>query len=391
MARICGRAAPGFEVVARAFEENFDEFGERGAAFCAYSGGEKVVDLWGGEAEPGVPWEADTMAVVFSSTKGVTALTIQALAAAGAIDVDDRVSAIWPEFGADGKGGVTIREVLTHQSGAIDFPGYREVIGDPAWWLDPDRIAADFATSRPAWEPGTAHGYHGVSFGFILGEVVRRSTGATLGSAFRRLIGDPLGIDVYIGLPAGLDSRVARLADAPPVTDPVTAAYLSLFTQDTLTARAHLCDEKGIAAMAEPFNDPKLRRAEFPSGGGIASARGLAAMYAALACGGQLDGTRVVDSRSIDVHRAEQVRGDDLVLIFETRYGLGYQKPTPFVSLAPSDTAFGHRGLGGSVGMADPESGLAAAYVMNQMLFPASSAPTRSQRLIRALYEAARQ
>ncbi len=386
---IGGQTAAGFEAVADAFGANFGEHGDVGAGFCAYVDGERVVDLWGGEARPGVPWGPDTMAVVFSSTKGATALTIQALADGGALDLDLAISELWKEFGTRGKEYVTIRHVLTHTSGVIDFPGYRAVIGDLGWWLDPDRIAADFERSEPAWEPGSDHGYHGVSFGLLLGEVVRRATGDSLGTAFRRLVGDPLAIDVWIGLPPGHDERVALLHDTPPVSDPVTAAYLSLFTQDTLTARAHFCDERGITSMAESFNDAGFWRAEFPSGGGIASARGLATMYAALAGGGTHDGVRIVGEASIERHRAEQVRGPDRVLLLETAYGLGYQRPTPFVSLAPSDTAFGHGGLGGSVGFADPERGIAAAYVMNQMRFPSRSEPTRAQRLMAALYEAA--
>ncbi len=389
MTAVEGFAAPGYQRVADVFRENFTDRGDVGAAFCGYVGGTRVVDLWGGQARPGEAWTGDTMAVVFSSTKGPTSLTIQALADRGELDVDAVIADVWPEFGANGKAEITIRQVLTHQSGVIDFPGYRKVIGNTEWWCDLDAIAADFVTAEPAWKPGSGHGYHGVSFGFIMGEIVRRVTGMTLGTAFRALVGDPLGADAYIGLPEDLDDRVAQLLDAPPVTDPVTAAYLSLFTQDTFTARAHFCDERGIVAMAEPFNNPEVWRAEFPSGGGIASARGLAMMYAALAQGGSLDGTTIVSEDSIERHREEQVRGQDLVLLLETSYGLGFQRPTQFVSLAPSATAFGHGGLGGSLGVTDPEHGIAAGYVMNQLQFPTSTEPTRAQRLVRALYEAA--
>jgi CubicO group peptidase (beta-lactamase class C family) len=389
MEPIAGSIAPGYDPVAAAFVENLSDHGDAGAAFCAYVDGRRVIDVWGGEARPGSPWQDDTMVVVFSSTKGPTALTVQVLAESGDLDVDAPIVRYWPEYGSGGKDAITLRHVLTHTAGTIDFPGYRRVIDNIEWWRDLDRIAADLATAEPAWEPGTAHGYHGVTFGLILGEVVRRATGTTLGTAFRSLVADPLDLDVWIGLPEEHRSRVAWLRDAPPVADPVTAAYLSIFTEDTPTARAHFCDERGISAMAAPFNDPEMWSAEFPSGGGIASARGLASMYAALAAGGALDGTRITTPAFIAAHTAEQVRGQDLVLLFETRYGLGFQRPTPFLSIAPADTAFGHGGLGGSLGIADPHSGIAAAYVMNQLQFPSSTGTTRARRLIDALYEAA--
>lgn len=383
-----GSVAPGYERVAEVFRANFERRDEAGAGFCAYVDGRRVVDLWGGQARPGRAWGPDTMAVVFSATKGATALTVQALVERGEIGLDVPIARCWPEFGSGGKEGITVRHVLTHTSGVIDFPGYRAVIDDTGWWRDPDRIAADFAAAEPAWEPGGAHGYHGVSFGLLLGEVVRRTTGVTLGTAFRDLVGEPLGIDVWIGLPDGHHDRVALLRDAPPPSDPVTAAYLSVFTLDTLTARAHFCDGRGISAVAEPFNDSEMWGVEFPSGGGIASARGLAAMYAALARGGRLDGVEVVSPDSIARHTAEQVRGSDLVLLFETRFGLGYQRPTPFFSIGRGDAPFGHGGLGGSLGMADPELGIGAAYVMNQLTFPASTERTRAQLLVEALYGA---
>ena len=155
------------------------------------------------------------MVPVFSTTKGPTTLTIQALAERGAVDLERPVAAYWPEFAAHGKGGITLRQVLTHTSGVIDFPGYAAVVGDTAWWHDLDAVAAAFAAASPAWEPGTAHGYHGVSFGLLLGEVVRRATGATLGAAFADLVARPLGLDFHIGLPAGLERRVAHAGRRP--------------------------------------------------------------------------------------------------------------------------------------------------------------------------------
>ena len=380
---VMGEVAAGFETVADAFVDNFDKRGEVGAGVCVFVEGRKVVDLWGGSARPGVPWAANTMAVVFSSTKGATSLTIQALAERGEVTIDVPIADYWPEFATNGKHEITVGQVLTHQSGAIDFPGYEQVVGDPGWWLDLDRVAASLATSVPAWEPGTAHGYHGSTFGLLLGEVVRRATGATLGSAFRTLVAERLeGIDVWIGTPPEQHERVAMLIDSPRVTSPVVAAYLSLFSPEHLTGRAHFSSETGLTELAAAFNRPEIWTAEFPSGGGIGSARGFATMYDALARGGG----NVVSERSIDVHTAERVRGPDLVLLFETAFGLGYMRPTPFIGLGPNPGAFGHGGLGGSLAFADPERRVGFGYVMNQLQFPSPGITTTAGALVDALY-----
>jgi CubicO group peptidase (beta-lactamase class C family) len=383
---IRGSVAPGFSAVAAAFAANFADRGEAGAAFSAFVEGLPVVDLWAGEARPGVPWEAGTMAVVFSTTKGPTTLTIQALAEQGALDMARPVADYWPEFAAAGKGGITLRHILTHTSGVIDFPGYEAVVGDTSWWHDLDAVAAAFAAAAPAWEPGTAHGYHGVSFGLLLGELVQRATGATLGSAFARLVAGPLGIDFHIGLPPSLNERVALLVDAPAARDPVVAAYLAQFRPGTLTGRAHFATHRGITQVATLFNREGMWSAEFPSGGGIGSARALATMYDALAHGGTRHGVRLVSEESIARHAAETRRGPDLVLLFETRYGLGYQLPTPFADFGPSPAAFGHGGLGGSVGFADPAHRVAVGYVANQMRYTAPGEVTRAGALVGALY-----
>ena len=385
-----GSVVPGFEPVAAAFADNFAVRGERGAAFCAFAGGMKVADLWGGEARPGVPWDAGTMAVVFSTTKGATALTIQILAERGALDVDRPVADYWPAFAAAGKAGITLRHVLTHTAGVIDFSGYEAVVEDPSWWHDLDAVASAFAPAAPAWEPGAAHGYHGVSFGLLLGEVVRRATGATLGTAFAGLIARPLGLDFHIGLPSGLEGRVAHLVDAPPATDPGVSAYLGLFHPGTLTGRAHFATDRGITEVASLFNRADMLSAEFPSGGGIGTARALAAMYDALANGGTRDGVRLVSEESVARHAAEARSGFDLVLLFDTRYALGYQLPTPFADFGTIPGAFGHGGLGGSVGFADPARRVAVGYVANQMSYPAPGEVTRAGALVEALYRCLR-
>jgi CubicO group peptidase (beta-lactamase class C family) len=383
-ADIHGAVAEGFEPVRDSFAEGFASRGEVGAACCVTVGGRVVADLWGGAARPGVPWQEDTPAVVFSATKGATALVIAALCDRGELDISQRVAAYWPEFGTAGKEPITLRHILTHSSGVIDFPEYPDVIGDAAWWHDLDRVAASWAKAEPAWAPGSAHGYHGASFGHLLGEVVRRATGETLGSALRSLVAEPLGLDLWIGLPQRHHSRVALLIDPPPPTDPLVAAYLSLFTPETLTGRAHLARAGGMEAVGTTFNDPVLWSAEFPSGGGIATARGLAVMYGALTSAAE--DASVVSAETLARHTAEAVGGPDLVLLFETRYGLGWQRPTAFTPMGPSDGAFGHGGLGGSLAFADPQRRIGFAYVMNALRFPAAGETTRAGALIDAVY-----
>jgi CubicO group peptidase (beta-lactamase class C family) len=376
--------ADGFEPVRDTFAEGFSSRGEVGAACCITLGDRTVVDIWGGLARPEVPWQADTPVVVFSTTKGATALVIAALAERGELDPSRPVSEYWPEFGGLGKADITIGQVLSHTSGVIDFPDYAAIVDDAEWWLDLDRVAASWAAATPAWEPGTAHGYHGASFGHLLGEVVRRATGETLGSALRSLVAEPLGLDLWIGMPEALHGRVALLVDPPPPTDPLVAAYLSLFTPDTLTGRAHLARAGDMEVIGTTFNDPVLWSAEFPSGGGIATARGLAGMYAALACAA--DRAAIVSSDTVSRHSAEVVRGPDLALIFETRYGLGWQRPTDFTPMGPTDASFGHGGLGGSIAFADPVHRVGFAYVMNALRFSGAEETTRAGAVVDAFY-----
>lgn len=371
----------GYEKVAAAFENNFSASGEVGAGFCAYVGGERVVDLWGGTARPGIGWGPDTMAVVFSTTKGATAAAIQRLVASGALDVHRTVASYWPEFGSNDKSEITLEHILTHTSGVVTIPDYVDFVGDLDWWLDLDLIAAAMESTTPLWQPGTAHGYHATTFGFILNEVTRRATGRTIGAVLADEIAGPLGLDFHIGLDTG-DERVAELLDAPPPSDPMVAMYLEMFTPDHLAGQAHLVGRSGLSQVAENFNDPSAWRIEFPSGGGIASARGVAGLYNSLISGGS-----TFDLETTLEHARERVRGPDLVLLYETAFGLGYQRPTSFVRFAPdAPSAFGHGGLGGSGGFADPDRGVAAGYVMNQIDFPTLEAPTRMGALVSALY-----
>jgi CubicO group peptidase (beta-lactamase class C family) len=377
---ISGTVAPGFERVRTAFEENFAHHSEAGAAFCAVRHGEVVADLWGGEARPGVAWAADTVVPVFSTTKGATASVLAGLVAAGSLDVDRTVASYWGEFAANGKADITMRQVLTHTSGVVTFDGYEDVVEDPEWWLDLDAVASSFAGTAPSWEPGRRHGYHGASIGLIANEVVRRVTGRTIGRILADDIAGPHTLDFHIGTHVP-NSRMARLLDPARPDDPVVAAYIDLFTPEHLQGRAHLIGRRGMYDLAGLMDDPRMRPAEHPAGGGVASARGVAGLYRLL-----LDGT-LAAPEVLDQFVTEQVRGPDHVLLVETAYGLVFQRPTPYLRLGPSPDAFGHGGLGGSGGFADPTTGMAVGYVMNQIVFPRLQGETRSGRLVSALYE----
>ncbi len=378
--------AAGFEPVAAAFADNFSRRSDVGAACTVYRAGSPVVDLWGGPARPGKPWGEDTMCSVFSTTKGPLALVVQILADRSELDVGAPVAAYWPEFADAGKESITVQQVLTHTSGVITFPSYNDVLNLEDHWAAPEAIRAGLAVAAPLWEPGTQHGYHALTFGWILGEVVRRITGADLGKVFRHEVAEPLGLDFWIGTPEAFHSRVADLRDAPDPIDPAVAAYLSLFTPDTWTGRAHFVGEHGIGRVAEFFNSAVVRSAEIPAAGGIGTARSLARMYGCLAVGGTLDGVRIASERSITAHSVEQVRGFDTVLLFETAYALGFAKSTADFPLGPNPEAFGHGGLGGSLAFGDPVDGIGFAYTPNQLLFAAPGSTTRSRALVDALY-----
>ncbi len=382
-----GHAAPAFDGVRRAFAENFESRGEAGAAVAVYAGGELVVDVWGGEARPSVPWERDTMVCVFSTTKGVTTFVVQTLVDQDLIDVDERVATYWPEFGVNGKDGITVAQILTHSAGVLSFDDYHEVFALESNDDAAELVRRRIAEAKPYWDPGTMHGYHALTFGWILGEVVRKVTGRTIGTVLREDIAPQLDLDFWIGTPDSEFGRVADLIDAPPPTDPSVVAFLKVFNPGTWTGQAHMVGEKGVFGVAADFNQPRTRRAEIPAGGGIGTARSLARMYGVLAGGGELDGRRLLRRETVDLFAAERVRGTDAVLILESRFGLGYARPTPLSPFGPNDEAFGHGGLGGSFAFADPVAGVGFAYVMNQLQFPNLNETTRAGALVDAVYE----
>ena len=361
-----GTCEPGFEPVAEAFAENFRSRGDIGAAACVIVDGRRVVDVWGGHAAPGTPWQRDTIVNVWSSTKGVVALAVQMLVDRGQLDLDTPVATYWPEFAAGGKAEIPVRYLLSHRAG---LSGARAplTVEDLSDW---DKVVAALAASEPWWTPGTASGYHALTFGYLVGEVVRRISGRSVGRFVADEIAGPLGADVKIGL---VDSDIARCAtltmDAPP-PDSANAAMFAQLDPAVLAALAN--PSMAPPAAADIANADAWRRAEIPAANGHATATGLATVYAVLAQEGEHAGVRLLSPEAAERIREGQGRGVDLVLGLgnaglPNEWALGVILSGPEGIYGPNPRSFGHSGFGGSFGMADPEARLAIGYVMNHM------------------------
>ncbi|WP_405095965.1 serine hydrolase domain-containing protein [Micromonospora sp. NBC_01412] len=380
MSVVSGTVAPGYEPVREAFLANFETRSEIGAALSVYRHGREVVRLWGGVADPttGRAWREDTLQVVYSTSKSVPAACAHLLAQRGQLDLAAPVAEYWPEFAAAGKGGIPVRWLLSHQAGlpVLDRPIPRaEAL---AW----EPMVAALAAQAPVWEPGTAHGYHSLTYGWLVGEVVRRVSGRSLGTYFADEIGKPLGLDLWIGLPASEAYRVSRLVEQPveqPAT-PTPEALREVFARYTdptsLVVRS--------AAVTDPpldLADPATWTAEIPSVNGICTASSLARFYAGLI--GEVDGFRILDAATLATATAEQASGVDRVLMVPTRPALGFGLPLPDQPWW-SPTAFGFPGHGGSLGYADPASGIAFGYVMNGLRVTMTPDP-RTTSLVEAV------
>jgi CubicO group peptidase (beta-lactamase class C family) len=351
-----GTVAPGFEAVRAAFEKNFTDGADVGASVAATLDGELVVDLWGGTAtyDHGEgPWERDTIINVFSTTKTMAALCCLVLADRGELDLYEPIATYWPEFAAAGKEQVATRHVLSHSAG---LPGWDVPIAAEDL-LDHDKLVALLAEQGPWWEPGTAPGYHLISQGYLLGEIVARVTGRSLGTFFAEEIAGPLGADFHIGTGPEHDDRVAHVIPpaeglvADPSTDPTSIA-----------ARA-----VGTTPVDASFSWRKdWRRAEIPAGGGHGNARSVVTAHTPTACGGTANGVTILSPDGVDRIFDEQVRGLDLVLGIDVRHGMGYGLPSPIVPLPNDRTAF-WGGWGGSIAIIDTEAKMAFSYVMNKM------------------------
>ncbi|MDT0481807.1 serine hydrolase domain-containing protein [Streptomyces doebereineriae] len=370
-----------FTAVRTAFEENFRDRAELGAAVSVMVGGETVVDLWGGWADAARtrPWERDTLVNVWSTTKGPTALCAHILADRGLLDFDAPVAAYWPEFAAGGKEKVLVRHLLSHRAGLAGLRAPHSLAELFDWELTTERLAA----MEPWWEPGTVSGYHAFTYGFLVGEVVRRVSGLLPGAFLEREVTGPLGIDFTIGLPEKEAGRAAELVHPPAASASEQAA---IFAQLAPAA---------IAALANPMvgageaNTPEWRAAEIPAANGHGTARAVTALYGIFAGRGAHDGHRVLSPEAAERVRESQGRCRDLVLgaglDSETELGLGLWLSGPNGSYGPNPRAFGHDGFGGSCGLADPEAGVSLGYVMNRM-GPHIADDPRKMALIDALY-----
>ncbi|MFF4617513.1 serine hydrolase domain-containing protein [Nonomuraea jabiensis] len=397
---------PRFSRVREVFERQLADGAELGAAFAVHLDGELVVDLWGGVADrhTGRLWEHDTPAFAYSCTKAITATVLLQLAERGLVDVPGAVADVWPEFAARGKGAITVEHLLTHQSGlpVVEEPVPVEEFGDLA------AIAARLAGQAPLWEPGLAHGYHALSYGFLVGEVIRRVTGKSVGELVSAEIAEPLGLELWVGAPDSVIARTARLKAgerpqtatpegqakrAPDPGSPMNAETAkgapdpgSLMTAEIAKAALdphslmnRALGNPGMHRLKGGANHPVILRAGWPAAGVVTTARGLAGFYRSLIAGDLLRPETLRDAVRPRVH------GPDRVLFLDTSFGLGYMRPSMTFPM-PSGTAFGHSGLGGSLGMGDPERGLGIGYVMNKMA-DAVSGNVRGLRLVQAVYD----
>jgi CubicO group peptidase (beta-lactamase class C family) len=378
MLPVHGFVARGFESVRDAFASNLEHHGDVGAACAVYRGGTPVVDIWAGFADlqGGRPWYEDTIQLVFSATKGVTAVCVNLLVERGLLDIDTPIAAYWPEFAAQGKGRIPVRWALSHRAGLAAVEGELTLPQVLAW----DPVVAAIAAQAPNWEPGTAHGYHARSFGWILGEVVRRVTGRSIGRFFAEEIARPFGLDFWIGLPREQLGRCARLL--PPEAMPALA---DLFGPGSLIARV-MNGPSNLFAYDDMWNRPDVLAAEMPSSNGVGSARSLARLYAALVA--DVDGMRVLEPHTVKAACVVQSEGPDRVIFFPSCFGLGFTLQ-PMVAPGAGSRAFGHPGAGGSLGFADPEAGLGFGYVTTRMKFDPTG-DERTKGLVAAVYHAMR-
>ena len=388
-----GLVKPGFERVAEAFKQNFDKKGEIGASVCLTVGGETVVDLWGGVADQKskAPWTRDTVSIVFSCTKGATAICAHVLASRGKLDIDAPVAGLWPEFAQHGKERVTTRMMLDHSSAV---PAVRAKVKEDGPY-DWDYMTGRLADEVPFWEPGTRNGYHGFTFGWTVGEMVRRASGKSLGTFFRDEIATPLGLDFWIGLPEEIEPRVAPIVPhVYKAADAVTPFMRDLATnKESIPALFYFNNGAWRSGGA---NSRAGHAAEIGAANGITNARGLAGLYAPLATGGG----KLVDAKTLArMGEVSMATHDDATLRIPTRFALGFMKSMDnrkrsmaatlwgedCDSVILGSAAFGHVGAGGSLGFADPAAGLSFGYTMNRM-GPGLLMNERGQALVDAAY-----
>ena len=370
------------------FRRNLTERGEIGASFCVLLDGEPVVDLWGGVADPGTgaSWGRDTVCVVFSSTKGALAMVAHLLVQAGELDLSAPVVDIWPEYGQAGKSGTTISMLLDHSAGV---PVLREPVKEDAL-QDRAYMVARIEAETPWWEPGSRHGYHPLTFGFTVGEILRRTTGLELGEIVATWLREPLGLDFWLGLPAEIEPRVAPIQRA--TTRPAPSEFDTAMRRERGSIPNLFAFNSG-AWTRTGFNTRAGHVAQIGAAGGIGNARGLAGLYAPAARPGRAGPITVEPATAVRMSRELQA-GPDATLLIPTRFSAGFMLPVDNrarygagCSVLMGPAAFGHIGSGGSFGFADPDHGLSVGYAMNQQ-GPGLLGNDRGEALVEALYRA---
>jgi CubicO group peptidase (beta-lactamase class C family) len=350
-----GRCDPAFEGVRAALAANLEQGKDVGASAAVTVDGRLVADVWGGhlDVERATPWAEDTIVNVWSTTKTMAALSLLLLADRGEVDVDAPVATYWPEFKANGKEQVLVRHVMSHTAG---LSGWEERLA-PDDVYDWEKCTSLLAAQAPWWEPGTASGYHALSQGYLEGEVVRRVTGRTIGAFFRQELAEPLGADFHIGLAPEHDHRVARVIPPPPLVELAAGMDPSSIAFRTMS---------NPALDAAQSWEEAWRRAEIPAGGGIGNARSVATVQSVLACGGEVNGKRLLSEATCDLVFREQCNGTDLVLGAPLRHGIGYGLPGELLPLPNPRTCF-WGGWGGSLVIVDLDARMTVSFVMNRM------------------------
>jgi CubicO group peptidase (beta-lactamase class C family) len=363
---IKGLVSRGFEAVADAFAENFTRRGELGGACCVYHRGEKVVDLWGGvrNQATGELWAEDTMVLVYSTTKGLAAMTLALAHSRGWLDYEERVATYWPEFAQNGKEAITVRQLLAHQAGlfALDQKLDRSIVADL------DRLAGILARQRPAWQPGTRQAYHAITLGYYENELLRRIDPGhrSLGQFFQEEIAAPLGLEFFIRLPESIpNSRLATLVR--PSLPVMLRGFGIRFSLLALNPRSNIT--RSLEGSMLPHDPQRIyaRNLEVPAGGGVGTARGIAHAYGVFATGGRELELRPETLRLLSAPAIPAAHGfHDECMKGEARFSLGFMKPNTVLPFG-SERAFGMPGSGGSMGFADPTSGIGYGYVTNRM------------------------
>jgi CubicO group peptidase (beta-lactamase class C family) len=369
MAPVEGYVAPGFERVAETFAAQLESGEDFGAGFAALRAGERIVEIWGGwrDRTKTNAWSRDTLPPVFSTTKGISAIVLAWCVERGLLRYEDRVADLWPAFGAHGKDQLTIAQALSHQAGV---PGFPDPI-DADLWLDPPACADAIAALAPMWPPGSASGYHPLTWGYIIGEIVARAARRSLGTILREEICAPANIDFHIGLPEAAHARI------PDMQKPRKPGH---FGEITPPRRAAFF----TAWSAAKRSDPRWSRIEIPSANGHGTALALAQLYDIYANGGEIAGRRMLSPQTFAQLTAKRIQGADLVLPFNLDWRSGIMANANRV-YGPNDDAFGHSGHGGSCGFGDPIARVSAGYVINRQSEYLMGDP-RALKLIEALY-----